>query len=114
MKPYSLFKHIALGLTLISSMLLSAQAFSIDIKHAKEQGLVGETANGYIAQVKPGNAEAAALVKEINAQRKSVYEKIAKDNNISLTAVELRAGEKAFAKTPAGQYIFQDGQWLKK
>ncbi len=99
---------------LFLATILSTNAFALDIKEAKEQGLIGETATGYIALVSKGNSEAVKLVQEVNKQRKAVYEKIARDNGISLQAVELRAAEKAFQKTPAGQYIQTNGTWTKK
>lgn len=99
---------------LLSFFFCTGSAFALDLKTAKEQGLVGETENGYIAAVGNSNGDINALISDINAQRKAVYENIAEKNNISIKAVELRAGEKAFSKTPAGQYIHESGTWTKK
>lgn len=98
---------------LLLSLLLSLPALALDLGEAKAQGLVGETATGYIAAVK-SSPEVNALVKDINAQRKAHYQKIATKNKISLEAVEVRAGQKAIGKTPAGQFVNPGSGWQKK
>ena len=95
------------------SLLMTMPAFALDLGTAKSQGLVGETSSGYIAAVK-ASGDVNALVKDINSQRKAYYQKIAQKNKISLEAVEVRAGQKAIGKTPAGQYINTGGGWQKK
>ena len=74
-------------------VLFSAPAAALNLEQAKAQGLVKETANGYLAVVKP-SGEVDELVKKINAGRKSEYQKIAKKRGTSLEAVELLAGQK--------------------
>ena len=95
------------------ALLLAVPAFALDLGEAKSKGLVGETSNGYLAAVKP-SGDVNALVKDINGKRKAHYQKIAKKNNISLEAVEVRAGQKAIGKTPAGQYINSGSGWQRK
>ena len=102
----------ALG-TLALSLLMVLPAFALDLGEAKSGGLVGETNSGYLAAVKP-SAEVDKLVASINSKRKTHYQQIAKKNNISLQAVEVRAGQKAMGKTPAGEYINSGGGWKKK
>jgi uncharacterized protein len=99
--------------TFAVTLLLATPAFALDLGGAKSKGLVGETSTGYIAAIKP-SGDVNALVMDINSQRKAHYQKIAKKNNISLEAVEVRAGQKAIGKTPAGQYINSGGGWKKK
>ena len=98
---------------LLLSLLLSLPALALDLGEAKAQGLVGETATGYVAAVK-SSPEVNALVKDINAQRKAHYQKIATKNKISLEAVEVRAGQKAIGKTPTGQFVNPGSGWQKK
>ena len=102
----------ALG-ALVLSLLLALPAFALELGDAKTRGLVGETATGYLAVVQP-SAEAQALVETINARRKVHYQKIADKNKISLQAVEVRAGQKAIGKTPAGQFVNPGSGWEKK
>ena len=102
----------ALG-TLALSLLMALPAFALDLGEAKSAGLVGETSSGYLAMVKP-SGEVDKLVASINSKRKAHYQQIAKKNSISLQAVEVRAGQKAMEKTPAGEYINSGGGWKKK
>ena len=99
--------------TLALSLLLALPAFALDLGAAKSGGLVGETNSGYLAAVKP-SGEVDNLVASINSKRKAHYQQIAKQNGISLQAVEVRAGQKAMKKTPAGEYINSGGGWKKK
>ncbi len=102
-------------ITLISlGLLLSCQiVMALDLQTAKTQGLVGETASGYLAPVK-ATAETRQLANDINGKRKHHYQKIAKSNNTPLNTVEQMAGKKAIAKTPAGQFIYINNSWQKK
>ena len=101
-------------LTLFLLVPLSAWALSLD--EAKQSGLVGEDASGYIAAVstKPSK-DVQALVADINAKRRAEYQRIADANGISLSDVEQLAGKKAIEKSPTGDYIRLPGEaWRKK
>ncbi len=100
-------------LILFSLLLICQPAIALDLQSAKAQGLVGETASGYLAPVKATD-EAKKLVGDINTKRKQHYQKIAKSNNTPLSTVEQLAGKKAIAKTPAGQFIHVNNSWQKK
>ena len=80
---------------------------------AKEAGLLGEQSNGYLGVVR-ASGNAAEVAQQINAARKAEYQKVARDNDISLNDVELIAGQKAIDRTPRGQYIKLNGQWRQK
>lgn len=99
--------------TLALSLLLALPAFALELGDAKSRGLVGETSSGYLAAVKP-SGDVNSLVESINSQRKAHYKKIAEKNGISLQAVEVRAGQKAIGKTPAGEFVNSGGGWQKK
>ena len=99
--------------TLALSLLLALPAFALELGDAKSRGLVGETSSGYLAAVKP-SGDVNSLVESINSQRKAHYQKIAEKNGISLQAVEVRAGQKAIGKTPAGEFVNSGGGWQKK
>ncbi|WP_294954010.1 YdbL family protein [uncultured Gilliamella sp.] len=88
------------------------QAMS-SLSQAKANGLVGEQADGYLGVVK-NEGEASQIAQLINQARKAQYQKVAGETNVSLAEVQNRAGSKAQEKTPAGQYIKQQGQWIKK
>jgi uncharacterized protein len=103
--------QILAGATL--SLFMAVSALALDLGEAKDQGLVGETSTGYIAAVKPSD-EVGQLVQSINEQRKVHYQRIATKNSISLEAVEVRAGQRAIGKTPAGQMIDTGSGWTRK
>jgi uncharacterized protein YdbL (DUF1318 family) len=101
------------SLVFLGLLLICQPAMALDLQSAKVQGLVGETATGYLAPVK-SSPEVQQLVNTINAKRKAYYQQISKRNNTSLSAVEQLAGKKAMEKTLAGQFINVNGVWKKK
>ncbi|OCG18367.1 MULTISPECIES: YdbL family protein [unclassified Gilliamella] len=113
----TIFKKVTVALLLI---VLSYSAFALNLEQAmdslsqaKAQGVVGEQADGYLGVVKnEGNATEIAQL--INQARKAQYQKVSAESNVPLSEVEKKAGSKAQDKTPAGQYIKRQGQWLKK
>lgn len=107
-------RAIKAALILVSLLFLAVSALALDLGSAKSQGLVGETTEGYLAPVKPGNAQADQLIRNINDQRRKQYQQIATRNKTTLQAVEQLAGKKAIEKTPAGQFIRINGAWKKK
>ena len=96
--------------------LLPLAAHAVTLEEAKEQGLVGEDASGYLAAVsaKP-DKDVRALVTDINDKRRVEYERIAEENGIDVTDVEQLAGKKAIEKTAPGHFIrLPDEDWRKK
>lgn len=113
----TLFKRFA-GLLLLLSLSLPAAALNLDeamsaLDSAKTSGQLGEMPNGYLGVVK-GDDQATAIARLINQARRSEYQKLAAQNGIQLSDVEVIAGQKALDKTPPGQYIQVQGQWQKK
>ena len=104
-------KRLLITLCLIS---LSIPAFALSLDEAKAKGLVGERTDGYLGLVQP-NPEAEALVRDINRKRRDAYRDIAVQTKQEQTIVEKLAAQKAYALTPAGQFL-QDasGGWQKK
>jgi uncharacterized protein YdbL (DUF1318 family) len=97
-------------------LLLPLTAWALTLDEAKQDGLVGEDASGYIAAVstKPSK-EVKALVDDINARRRAEYERIAAANGINVEDVEKLAGKKAIEKSPSGDYVRLPGEdWRKK
>ncbi|WP_416396608.1 YdbL family protein [Allohahella sp. A8] len=93
--------------------LLSLQAWALDLEEAKNQGLVGEQPNGYVAAV-VSSPEAEALVQEINAKREDAYVRVAEKNKIDVSKVGALAGKKLIEKSEPGQFVrLPNGQWQK-
>lgn len=100
----------------IGLMLLLQNAWAIDIRDAKAQGLVGEANTGYIAAVQsPPSAEVRALIADVNGKRKARFEDTAKKTGATVAQVANRFYELAVQKTAPGHY-YQDtgGRWKKK
>ena len=86
-------------LILFSLLLICQPAMAMDLNSARTQGLVRETAAGYLAPVK-SSPEVQKLVKNINAERKQVYQQIAQRTKTQLNVVEQQAGKKLIKKNP--------------
>ncbi|HEX5677541.1 MAG TPA: YdbL family protein [Alcanivorax sp.] len=103
-------RHLLFAVT----VLFAGAAFALGLDSAKSQGLVGEQPNGYLGVVK-ATPEAVELASEINEKRRQAYQRIARENGISLEQVANLAGQKAIEKTPSGEYVkTPTGQWVIK
>lgn len=111
--------HRKLGVALLAlSLSLPVMAMSLEqamsaLSGAKSQGLVGEQADGYLGVVKNGG-DAAEVAAQINAARRAEYQKVASQSGATLKDVEALAGKKAIERTPSGQYVQVNGQWVRK
>lgn len=106
------------ALVLTLCLAVPAMAMSLDeaknaLEPAKSQGLVGETASGYLEAV-GSDQKAQSIASAINDARREAYKRIAEKHGIAVTKVETVAGQKAVEKTPSGQYIQVNGSWVKK
>lgn len=101
-------------MVLAASVLLSFNAFAMSLQEAKSQGLVGEQANGYLGIV-VNDPQGNALAEQVNAKRKTHYQKIANSNGLSANEVAKLAGEKVIKAATQGEYIqTSSGKWIKK
>lgn len=94
----------------------TASAADPAIEAAISQGVVGERVDGFLGLVN-GSADAniKRKVNEINAKRRAVYERLARETGTTVKEVGIVTGEKQIARTPAGSYYMNDGgQWVKK
>ena len=99
---------------LLVSLLLSFNAWAMTLQDAKNNALVGEQINGYLAVI-TSSAEVEALVTDINAKRLQHYQRIAQKNGLSTASVAKLAAEKAIEAANTG-HIYQDkkGIWQTK
>ena len=100
----------------IGLMLLLQNAWAVDIRDAKAQGMVGEANTGYIAAVQSSpSAEVRAMIADVNAKRKASFQSTANKTGTSVAQVANRFYEIAVQKTAAGHY-YQDaaGRWRTK
>ncbi|RKZ99783.1 MAG: DUF1318 domain-containing protein [Gammaproteobacteria bacterium] len=102
-------------LFIVLAILFSGQLMAASLSSAKDAGLIGEQADGYIGYVTSVPSDVRALVNDVNAKRKAHYQRIAKAEKISLSEVTRIGGKKAIGKTKRGNYIKKAGQgWSKK
>ncbi len=108
---HQLIKKFSLAMV---ALTITFSAWAVSLEQAKQQGLVGEMANGYLGTVVT-SPEVTSLVAEVNKKRKSLYLDIARKNKLSMKQVTALAGEKAIGKTRSGHLIkMASGGWIKK
>jgi len=86
------------------------------IQELKKDGMIGENQQGYLETVQ-SNIPAAdkALVEAENADRKTVYEAIAKQQGTTVELVGKLRAKKIFEQAKTGEFLKQeDGSWSKK
>ena len=118
MKTATYFKRPAMRSLLAAFALFFAvqSAWAIDLREAKDQGLVGEARSGYLAaRETPVSKEVRALISSVNTKRKARFERTARNTNTTVAQVANRFYELAVQKTRRGHY-YQDanGRWVKK
>ena len=85
------------------------------LQDAKQQGLIGERADGFLGLVADSApADVVELVKTVNAKRRSEYQRIASSNELTLEQVQALAGKKAIERTSPGGWIMENGGWRQK
>ncbi len=101
---------------LLIGLLSISVAMAGPLDQPKADGLIGEQANGYLGLVSQNvPADVKALVRDVNARRKSRYQKIAGNQNVPLSEVEKVGGTTAMDRTLRGNYIKDSsGRWRKK
>ncbi len=106
------------GLTQVFFLLalMSNVAFAATLEEAKAAGLIGEKQDGYIGFVQNNvPADVAALVADVNAQRRARYEQIAQQNGIDVREVAKLAFTRALENTVSGNFVESSpGQWVRK
>jgi uncharacterized protein YdbL (DUF1318 family) len=95
-------------------LTLAAPALALDLDEARDQGLLGEQADGYVGIVASPTPEVEKLAAEVNAKRRAHYAEIAERNGTAVDAVAALAGKKLVEGAPSGQFVKTDGGWVKK
>lgn len=109
-----------LGGVSVASMVNSAPAFAqaADAKAivdtAKASGVIGETASGYLAVVSSASRDVVNAMNEINIRRKSLYTRLARQQNLQIDVVAALTAEKVRAtKAKTGEkYLDKNGEWI--
>lgn len=108
----SFIGFVALALAVFAAALPVA---AIDLDSAKQQGVVGEQTDGYVAAVSASApADVQALVADVNTKRRAAYQEIASKNGTSVDEVGVLSAQKLIGRAPAGAWIRDKGQWYQK
>ncbi len=101
---------IATLLLCVSSVVTAA-----DLGQLKAKGMIGERLDGFLQLMNPSAPkDVQDLVKNINAQRRAAYAKIAQQNKVSVAQVGKLTAPKAMASSPPGTPIQTAKGWTKK
>jgi uncharacterized protein YdbL (DUF1318 family) len=92
---------------------LAAPAFALDLDEARDAGLLGEQADGYVGIVGASSPELERLAADVNARRRAHYEEIATRNGTRVEAVAALAGKKLVEGAPSGQFVKTNGGWKR-
>lgn len=95
---------------LLAAFGFAAQAQSLDALRAS--GAVGERYDGYAVARDPS---AAAIVSQVNAQRRDIYQQRAAQQNVPVEQVgRVYAGEIMQAAPPGTWFQDATGKWMRK
>ncbi|CAM5421081.1 hypothetical protein SSTU70S_01729 [Stutzerimonas stutzeri] len=85
----------------------------VGIGHRQGRRSARREADGYLGVVE-SRGDAEEIASQINQARRAEYHRVAKQNGVSVGDVEAIAGKKAIEKTPPGQIIQLNGNWVRK
>ena len=94
-------------LFIAATLLVASQlSFALTLDEAREKGMLGENASGYVEITPRGNADAKAVMEEVNTKRKAKYQamiKAGKPPKVALTALMRKLIELANALIKANR-----------
>ncbi|MEP6343892.1 MAG: YdbL family protein [Maricaulaceae bacterium] len=119
MGAFALLSGTGVVVTMVNTPAAHAQIKSAKsiVDDALSKGVIGETISGYLAPVDGGvvSVDVRNAMNEINIGRKSVYTRLAREQNLSIEVVATLTGEKQIAKARSGHKVLdQSGQWRTK
>ncbi len=84
------------------------------VDQAISDGIVGETAAGYLALAEgSASPEIVNAMNEVNGGRKTVYTRLAREQNVQIAVIAALTGEKQLAKAKPGEKIMtKEGRWI--
>jgi uncharacterized protein YdbL (DUF1318 family) len=98
----------------IALVLASLPALALDFQQARQQGIVGEKADGYVVPLAKSD-EAIRLATDVNAKRKMEYLRISKENGQPVDVVGKLAAQQIVQNLPKGAtYMDASGNWVQK
>lgn len=81
----------------------------------RADGVIAERYDGYVEVRGSGPGDAASLVRQVNDERRAIYEKRAREQNVPVSAVGTLFAKKIVESAPRGTYFrLQNGQYQRK
>lgn len=98
------------------AMLFSAAAFAGPLDDARAAGWLGERPDGYVGLVDPNApASAKALMDDVNAKRRALYEQRAAASGVRLSDYQVIVAKEIFDSLPSGVHVMgTGGSWTRK
>jgi len=100
----------------ISYALPLSRAFAQDgpLDAPRDQGVVGEGADGFAILRDGAGADVQALVDQINAQRRDFYQSKADEQGVDISAIQEIYAAAIYDNAPVGWWFLIDGGWVQK
>lgn len=94
---------------------LSGAAAASKLDQYRADGVIAERFDGYVEMRGSGPGDAASLVRQVNNERRAIYEKRAREQNVPVSAVGILFAKKIVEGAPRGTYFkMQDGSYQRK
>lgn len=88
------------SIVIILALFVATPASAVNLGAAKTNGQVCEQTNGYLTANAGAPGDVQEMVKNINAQRRAEYEKIAQKNQVTVDQVAKLTAEKVINLAP--------------
>lgn len=110
----SVFSVLAIACGLLFTVVPDGHAAD-KLDQYRMDGVIAERYDGYTETRGSAPRDAAALVQDVNSQRRAIYEKRAKEQNVPVSAVGSLFATKIAEGAPRGTYFkMQDGSFKRK
>ncbi len=111
--PKAWFTVLASLVLIVGLTATPADAQSLD--QLRASGAVGERFDGYAAAMGGASGQARALVSQVNAKRRQLYQKRAAEQRVSPGQVGRVFAQQIMQKAPRGTpYLSESGRWTRK
>ena len=107
---------LAMAAVIPAAFALPGPAVASSLDQYRAQGVIAERYDGFVEiRVENPPAEAAQIVRRINAERRQVYEKRAAQQGVDTDAVGRVYAKQILENAPAGTYFKQpSGSYIRK
>ncbi len=111
--PKAWFTVLASMILIVGLASASAEAQSLD--QLRASGAVGERFDGYAEAMRGASGQARALVSQVNAKRRRLYEQRAAEQRVSTGQVGRVFAQQIMQRAPRGTpFLTESGRWTRK